>query len=111
MTTRSTALGEDRAGVERLLRYCARPPFALERLYPASWDTLIRVADTTIPWFSPEGHGTAEQRLLLVLVGVVNGPSGCLDPDFFVIFPTEGPAQQMAPPPNPLGRYRITAGR
>ena len=25
--------GEDRAGVERLLRYCAGPPFALERLY------------------------------------------------------------------------------
>ena len=25
--------GEDRAGVERLLRYCARPPFALERLW------------------------------------------------------------------------------
>ena len=25
--------GEARAGVERLLRYCARPPFALERLY------------------------------------------------------------------------------
>ena len=25
--------GEDRAGVERLLRYCARPPFALERLH------------------------------------------------------------------------------
>ena len=25
--------GEDRAGVERLLRYCTRPPFALERLY------------------------------------------------------------------------------
>ncbi|MHC4925689.1 MAG: transposase [Planctomycetota bacterium] len=25
--------GEDREGVERLLRYCARPPFALERLH------------------------------------------------------------------------------
>jgi len=25
--------GEDRTGVERLLRYCARPPFALERLH------------------------------------------------------------------------------
>jgi Putative transposase/Transposase zinc-binding domain len=25
--------GEDRAGVERLLRYCARPPFALQRLW------------------------------------------------------------------------------
>ncbi|HTT36917.1 MAG TPA: transposase [Burkholderiales bacterium] len=24
--------GPDRAGLERLLRYCARPPFALERL-------------------------------------------------------------------------------
>jgi hypothetical protein len=22
--------GEDRAGIERLIRYCARPPFALE---------------------------------------------------------------------------------
>jgi len=25
--------GDDRAGLERLLRYCARPPFALERLH------------------------------------------------------------------------------
>ncbi len=25
--------GEDRAGIERLVRYCARPPFALERLH------------------------------------------------------------------------------
>jgi pimeloyl-ACP methyl ester carboxylesterase len=25
--------GDDRAGIERLLRYCARPPFALERLH------------------------------------------------------------------------------
>ena len=24
--------GHDRTGLERLLRYCARPPFALERL-------------------------------------------------------------------------------
>jgi len=29
----SVRIGEnDRAGLERLLRYCARPPFALERL-------------------------------------------------------------------------------
>jgi hypothetical protein len=27
--------GPDRAGLERLLRYCARPPFALERLEQA----------------------------------------------------------------------------
>ena len=30
---RETLNDYDRAGVERLLRYCARPPFALERLY------------------------------------------------------------------------------
>jgi hypothetical protein len=28
--------GEDRAGVERLVRYCARPPLALERLHAPS---------------------------------------------------------------------------
>ena len=28
----------DRAGLERLLRYCARPPFALERIEATSYD-------------------------------------------------------------------------
>jgi hypothetical protein len=28
--------GHDRAGLERVLRYCARPPFALERLEQVS---------------------------------------------------------------------------
>jgi hypothetical protein len=32
---------EDRAGLERLLRYCARPPFALERLEPFGDDRLV----------------------------------------------------------------------
>ena len=27
---------DDRAGLERLLRYCARPPFAMERLHPTN---------------------------------------------------------------------------
>ncbi len=31
----------DRAGLERLLRYCARPPFALERLAQAEGQALI----------------------------------------------------------------------
>jgi len=71
--------------------------------------TLISIGDTTIPWFSPEGHGTAEQRLRALLIGVVNGSSGCLDPDFFVIFPTQGPPKEMAPPSNPFGSPRIMA--
>lgn len=37
----------DRAGLERLLRYCARPPFALHRLRPAS---------TRVPLHSPDAR-------------------------------------------------------
>ena len=33
--------GTDRAGLERLLRYCARPPFALEHLHPLDADHLV----------------------------------------------------------------------
>jgi hypothetical protein len=33
--------GADRAGLERLLRYCARPPFALERLEQLASDQLV----------------------------------------------------------------------
>jgi hypothetical protein len=33
--------GHDRAGLERLLRYCARPPFALERLEQLAHDRLV----------------------------------------------------------------------
>ena len=33
--------GADRAGLERLLRYCARPPFALERLEQVGHDQLV----------------------------------------------------------------------
>ena len=33
--------GHDRAGLERPLRYCARPPFALERLEQLAHDQLV----------------------------------------------------------------------
>ena len=33
--------GPDRSGLERLLRYCARPPFALERLEQVGDDQLV----------------------------------------------------------------------
>jgi hypothetical protein len=32
---------DDRVGLERLLRYCARPPFAMERLHPKGKDHLL----------------------------------------------------------------------
>lgn len=33
--------GWDRDGLERVLRYCAKPPFALERLEPTGADRLV----------------------------------------------------------------------
>ena len=33
--------GHDRAGLQRLLRYCARPPFALERLEQLAHNQLV----------------------------------------------------------------------
>jgi hypothetical protein len=33
--------GADRTGLERLLRYCARPPFALEHLHQRDTDHLV----------------------------------------------------------------------
>lgn len=33
--------GADRIGLERLLRYCARPPFALEHLHQRDTDYLV----------------------------------------------------------------------
>jgi hypothetical protein len=41
--------GPDRAGLERLLRYCARPPVALERLEQLGEDALIYRFDQPPP--------------------------------------------------------------
>jgi Putative transposase len=41
--------GPDRAGLERLLRYCARPPVALERLEQLGEDPLIYRFDHSQP--------------------------------------------------------------
>ena len=49
--------GADRSGLERLLRYCARPPFALERLEQASDDALIYRFD------KPQPDGRTQLRL------------------------------------------------
>jgi len=40
----------DRAGLERLLRYCARPPFAIDRLKQRGADTSTRVNWCSCSW-------------------------------------------------------------
>ena len=42
--------GDDRAGVERLLRYCARPPFALERLHAPAGIASLSSNDSHQRW-------------------------------------------------------------
>jgi len=49
--------GPDRAGLERLLRYCARPPVALERLEQLGEDALIYRFD------QPQPDGRTQLRL------------------------------------------------
>ena len=59
---------EDRAGIERLVRYCARPPFALERLHAlASTPSLASPESRLIYRFpKPDIHGRTELLLTLL---------------------------------------------
>jgi hypothetical protein len=56
---------EDRAGIERLVRYCARPPFALERLHAlGSTPSLASPESRLLYRFpKPDIHGRTELLL------------------------------------------------
>jgi len=49
--------GEHRAGVERLLRYCARPPLALERLYAPGGIVSLASPDPRLVYRLPSKGG------------------------------------------------------
>jgi Putative transposase len=57
--------GDDRAGVERLLRYCARPPFALERLHAPTGIAALASNDSRLVYRLPKPapDGRTELRL------------------------------------------------
>jgi len=57
--------GQDRAGVERLVRYCARPPFALERLHAIEGGASLASPDSRLLYrFSrPDLEGRTELLL------------------------------------------------
>ncbi len=61
----------DRAGLERLLRYCARPPFSIERLRKAGNDLVYRCAKQhSEPASDPRGPRANELTLTpLELIG------------------------------------------
>ena len=55
--------GEDRAGVERLLRYCARPPFALERLYAPGGIVSLASPESRLVYRLPTKGGVPKPAL------------------------------------------------
>ena len=57
--------GEDRAGIERLVRYCARPPFALERLHALESAPALASPESRLLYRfpKPDIHGRTELLL------------------------------------------------
>jgi hypothetical protein len=56
---------EDRAGIERLVRYCARPPFALERLHALDSSPTLASSESRLLYRfpKPDIHGRTELLL------------------------------------------------
>ncbi|NIV26487.1 MAG: hypothetical protein GWN45_03780 [Gammaproteobacteria bacterium] len=56
---------EDRAGIERLVRYCARPPFALERLHALDSSPALASPESRLLYRfpKPDVHGRTELLL------------------------------------------------
>ena len=56
---------EDRAGIERLVRYCARPPFALERLHALDSTPSLASPESRLVYRfpKPDIHGRTELLL------------------------------------------------
>ena len=62
----------DRAGLERLLRYCARPPFALHRLRPASSRVPLRSPDARLVYELPRPAHDGRTRVRLSPLEVID---------------------------------------
>ncbi len=58
-------LGDDRQGVERLIRYCARPPFALERLHAPNGPASLSSPDSRLLYRFPKPTPDGRTQILL----------------------------------------------
>ena len=64
--------GTDRAGLERLLRYCARPPFALEHLHPLDDEHLI--------YHNPKPRSDSPRDLVLTPLELIDKIAALIPP-------------------------------
>jgi len=97
----------DRAGLERLLRYCARPPFALEHLHPLDADHLV--------YHNPKPRSDSPRDLVLTPLELIDKIAALIPPPrahrhryYGVLAPNSpmraavtamAPVQVTAPPP------------
>jgi len=90
---------EDRTGIERLVRYCARPPFALERLHALDSSTSLASPESRLIYRfpKPDIHGRTELVLTpleLLDALATNAPRRC---------PRSAPARASSPLPRCAG--------
>lgn len=64
--------GTDRAGLERLLRYCARPPFALEHLHQMDADHLV--------YHNPKPRSDSPRDLVLTPLELIDKIAALIPP-------------------------------
>lgn len=64
--------GTDRAGLERLLRYCARPPFALEHLPPLDAEHLL--------YHNPKPRSDSPRDLVLTPLELIDKIAALIPP-------------------------------
>ena len=71
---------QDRAGLERLLRYCARPPFAMERLRKAGSELVYRCGKQHSEPRSDYLRGTKADELHLTPLELIDRITGLVPP-------------------------------
>jgi hypothetical protein len=86
---------EDRAGIERLVRYCARPPFALERLHALGSSTALASPESRLLYRfpKPDLHGRTE--VLLTPLELLGASPSSFHPRECIVIATAGPSLQM----------------
>jgi hypothetical protein len=72
--------GEDRAGIERLVRYCARPPFALERLHALESAPALASPESRLLYRFPKPDVYGRTELLLTPLELLDALSKFVAP-------------------------------
>jgi hypothetical protein len=95
--------GHDRFGIERLVRYCARPPFALGRLHAPDGIPSLADPDALLIYQVPSRQDRTERAEIAEAAAAADGPA----PSILLLTPLEllRRIARLVPPPR-LHRHR-----